>query len=112
MKKLAFLPALLLAAPLGAQTFEVGVFAGQQQYPTPHVDVLPGQTLQFKTDNKTVYGARFGYALVDIGPALLQLTAGYQPESKSTLTATLGGVPLAVAVLTTLPLSTSACVRT
>ncbi len=31
MKKL-FLPLLLVAAPLGAQSFEVGVFIGQQSY--------------------------------------------------------------------------------
>ncbi|HJV91169.1 MAG TPA: hypothetical protein VJ623_12750, partial [Holophagaceae bacterium] len=93
MKKTLAL-ALLLGAPLAAQSFEVGLFVGQQQYPSPHMDVAPGTTLKVEADNKTVVGARFGYSVVDFGPVLLQLTAGYQPESKSTLKATLGGTPM------------------
>ncbi|WP_243319908.1 hypothetical protein [Geothrix sp. SG200] len=93
MKKTLAL-ALLLGAPLAAQSFEVGLFVGQQQYPSPHMDVAPGTTLNVEADNKTVVGARFGYSVVDFGPVLLQLTAGYQPESKSTLKATLAGTPM------------------
>jgi len=92
MKK-AITLALILGVPLAAQTFEVGLFVGQQQYPSPHTDVAPGTTMQIKADNKTVAAARFGYTVADLGPASFQLTAGFQPESKSTLTATLGGVP-------------------
>lgn len=93
MKKTLAL-ALLLGTPLAAQSFEVGLFVGQQQYPSPHMDVAPGTTLKVEADNKTVVGARFGYSVVDFGPVLLQLTAGYQPESKSTLKATLAGTPM------------------
>ncbi|NWJ41960.1 MAG: hypothetical protein HXX12_13440 [Geothrix sp.] len=50
-------------------------------------------TGQLNLDNKTVYAARFGYSVVDVGPALFQITAGYQPESKATVKATLGGAP-------------------
>jgi len=93
MKKATIALALLLGAPLAAQSFEVGLFVGQQQYPSPHMEVSPGLTGQLNLDNKTVYGARFGYSIVDIGPALFQVTAGYQPESKTALKPTLGGVP-------------------
>ncbi|HEY3400632.1 MAG TPA: hypothetical protein VGK03_08375 [Geothrix sp.] len=93
MEKTIILLALLLGAPLAAQTFEVGLFIGQQQYLSPHVDVAPGTTLRMEADSKTVVGARFGYALVDFGPALLQLTAGFQPEAKSTVKGSLGGSP-------------------
>ena len=93
MKKQTIALALILGAPLAAQTFEVGVFVGQQQYPSPHAEVAPGTTLRMEADNKTVYAARFGFSVVDLGPALLQLTAGFQPEVKSTTKASLGGSP-------------------
>jgi hypothetical protein len=93
MKKATIALALLLGAPLAAQSFEVGLFVGQQQYPSPHTEVSPGLTGQLNLDNKTVYAARFGYSVVDLGPALFQITAGYQPESKTTVKATLGGAP-------------------
>ncbi len=94
MKKAAAALAVLLGTPLGAQSFEVGLFLGQQQYPSPHGDISPGVTAQASPDNKTVYAARFGYSVVDLGPALFQLTASYQPESKSTVKLTLGGAPV------------------
>jgi hypothetical protein len=93
MKKQTIALALILGTPLAAQTFEVGVFVGQQQYPSPHAEVAPGTTLRMEADNKTVYAARFGFSVVDLGPALLQLTAGFQPEVKSTTKASLGGSP-------------------
>jgi hypothetical protein len=93
MKTTTVALALLLVTPLAAQSFEVGVFVGQQQYPSPHTDVALGTTMQVNADNKTVTAIRFGYSVVDLGPALFQLTAGYQPESSSTLKATLGGAP-------------------
>jgi len=92
MKKTGIAFAILLGVPLAAQSFEVGLFLGQQQYPTPHVDVAPGTTLQFSPDNKTVYAARFGVSVADFGPASFQLTLGLQPETKSTVSASLGGV--------------------
>ena len=92
MKK-AIALALLLGTPLAAQSFEVGIFIGQQQYPSIHTDLAPGTTLRMETDNKTVAAARFGYTVADLGPALFQLTAGYQPEAKATVKASLTGTP-------------------
>jgi len=92
MKK-AIALAWALGAPLAAQSFEVGLFLGQQQYPSIHTDVAPGTTLRMETDDKTVVAARFGYTVVDLGPALFQLTVGYQPEAKATVKASLPGIP-------------------
>ncbi|HJW72484.1 MAG TPA: hypothetical protein VJ486_06465 [Geothrix sp.] len=80
MKKI-LLPLLLVAAPLGAQSFEAGVFIGQQTY--KEFNYL-GFTA--KPDSKTVASARLGYSIVDLGPALFQITAGFQPESKANIT--------------------------
>lgn len=89
---------LLIAGglPLLAQSYEVGLFLGQQQYPSPHADVMPGTTLQMEAASKTVWGLRFGYAVTDMGPALLQFTAGFQPEAKSDVKGSLGGSPAVV----------------
>jgi hypothetical protein len=92
MKK-AIALALILGAPLAAQTFEVGLFAGQQQYPSVHSDLGPGTTLRMETENKTVFAVRFGYTVADLGPASFQLTAGYQPQAKATVKASLTGLP-------------------
>ncbi|HEX9082656.1 MAG TPA: hypothetical protein VF768_10275 [Holophagaceae bacterium] len=75
MKKI-LLPLLLLAAPLAAQTFEVGLNVSRQQYPT-HTEL---GAFRVAPQDKTVVAARFGYSLVDVGPALFQLTAAYQPK--------------------------------
>lgn len=77
MKKFA-MAALVAAAPLAAQSFEVGAFIGQQT--NKSLDIL-GATTEVK--GKTILGARVGYSLVDIGPALFQVTAGLQPKSES-----------------------------
>jgi hypothetical protein len=95
MKMATVALALTLAAPLGAQSFEVGLFVGQQQYPSPRVDVAPGSTLQMEPDNKTVFAARFGYSVAQFGPASFQVTAGFQPDAKSTVKGTLTGYPTA-----------------
>ncbi len=79
MKKLMLPLALVAAAPLAAQDVELGVFIGQQTF---NSFTVTGTKVE--PEKKTVTGVRFGYSLVDIGPALFQLTAGYQPESKST----------------------------
>ena len=94
MKKTMLTFALLLGAPLAAQSWEAGVFLGQQQYQSPHGD-LYGSTIQYSPENKTIYAVRLGYSVVDFGPALLQLTAGYQPESTTTMKLTVGGAPAA-----------------
>lgn len=78
MKKMSLL-LVLAAVPLSAQSFEVGLFIGQQSYKSFSA---AGQTIE--PVKKTVTGVRLGYSIVDLGPALLQVTAGYQPESKTT----------------------------
>ncbi len=80
MKKLA-LAALCLTAPLAAQSWELGVFAGQQSYKS--AELSSNMTLEAKS--KVVVGARVGYSIVDLGPALFQVTAGFQPKSESVL---------------------------
>ena len=67
------LAALVAGAPLSAQSWELGLFAGQQSYKSN--DAF-GVSVQPK--NKTVLGARAGYSVVDLGPALFQLTACFQ----------------------------------
>ena len=81
MKKLA-LAALCLTAPLAAQSWELGVFAGQQ---TAKSNDIGGIAIDVKT--KTVLGARLGYSIVDIGPALFQVTAGFQPKTEAKIEA-------------------------
>lgn len=73
MKKIALLA--LALSPLAAQDFEVGLNVSRQAYRESNITGT-----NFKADDKTVVAARFGYALVDMGPALFQLTAGYQPK--------------------------------
>jgi hypothetical protein len=71
--------------PLAAQTYEVGLFLGQQRYKSADISDNQGYAFHGDVDDKTVYGVRVGYSLVDLGPALLQVTAAYQPESTSTM---------------------------
>ncbi len=94
MKKTVMALGFLLALPVAAQDVEVGVFAGRQAYASAHTDVVPGGTLQVEADTKTVWGLRLGYSLVDLGPALFQVTAGYQPETSARLKGSLGGAPI------------------
>jgi hypothetical protein len=77
MKKYA-IAMLLVAAPLAAQDWEAGLFLGQQTYES--FTVLGDK---FEVSSKTVMGARLGYSIVDIGPALFQVTAGYQPKASA-----------------------------
>jgi len=79
LKKTA-LAMLLVAVPLAAQNFEAGVFLGQQSYKS-----VSSGSWETKVSSKTVAGVRFGYSIVDLGPALFQITAGYQPKVKSDL---------------------------
>lgn len=74
MKK-ALLP-LLLAVPLAAQSFELGLNISRQQYPS-HNEI---GIFKVEPQDKTVVAGRFGYAIVDLGPALFQVTAAYQPK--------------------------------
>lgn len=88
MKTLAL--ALVLASlPACAQDYEVGVFLGQNTYKT---QTISGTEL--KPETKTVAAARLGFSIVDLGPALFQVTVGYQPKVKTTLDADGVGTPL------------------
>ncbi len=86
MKNL-ILPALLIAAPLSAQSFEIGVFLGQQSYHDSASRPLfaPQNPLISKVDSRTVTALRLGYTLLDFGPASFQVTGGYQPETRATV---------------------------
>lgn len=75
MKRL-FVP-LMLAAPLAAQTYELGLNVSRQTYTR---STVAGTTTVFDYDAKTVVALRAGYAFVDFGPALFQVTAAYQPK--------------------------------
>jgi hypothetical protein len=75
------LAALVVGSPLAAQSWEAGLFLGQQSYKSH--DILGMGSLEAKS--KTVLGARLGYSLVDVGPALFQVTAGFQPKVESTM---------------------------
>jgi hypothetical protein len=74
MKK-TLLALALMSAPLAAQDFEVGLFVGQNTYRSQSI-----ASTEYKPESKTVVAGRFGYSVVDFGPALFQLTAGYQPK--------------------------------
>ncbi|WP_257305428.1 hypothetical protein [Geothrix campi] len=71
-----FLLPVLLVAPLAAQTFEVGLNVSRQQYPSHTSGLATGEP-----QDKTVVAGRFGYSFVDLGPALFQVTAAYQPKA-------------------------------
>jgi len=73
---------LMLAAPLAAQSFELGVNVSQQGYTRSSTPGFAGhpEPVVFDYDSKTVVALRGGYALVDVGPALFQVTAAYQPK--------------------------------
>ena len=74
MKKLLIALALV-SAPLAAQDFEVGLLVAQNTYRSQSV-----AGVDIKPESKTLVAGRFGYAIVDLGPALFQLTAAYQPK--------------------------------
>lgn len=70
---------LCVTAPLAAQQWEAGLFLGQQSYRDQEVP----DAGNVQANSKTVYGVRLGYSVVDLGPALLQVTAAYQPKNKT-----------------------------
>ncbi len=73
MKKI-LLP-LLFVAPLAAQSFELGLNVSRQSYTTQTAP--PG----IEPQDKTVVAGRIGYSFLDLGPALFQVTAVYQPKA-------------------------------
>ena len=74
MKKIALI-ALAAGLPLVAQSWELGLFAGQQSYKSISESGLTGEP-----KSKTVLAGRLGYSLVDVGPALFQVNLGFQPK--------------------------------
>ena len=78
MKKATLALALLMAVPLTAQKWEVGAFIGQQSYKS-----ISDFGMTLEPEKKTVASIRFGYSVFDFGPALFQLTAGYQPQANT-----------------------------
>lgn len=78
MKKATLALVFLMGAPLLAQKWEVGLFVGQQSYKS-----VSESGMTFEPEKKTVASVRFGYSVVDVGPALFQLTAGYQPQANT-----------------------------
>lgn len=81
MKKTVLMLALT-GVSLSAQSWEVGAFIGQQSYDKfSWVDT--GMSIEAKPDSKTVGAVRVGYSIVDLGPALLQISAAYQPKATS-----------------------------
>ena len=74
MKRLLLPLLLLLAVPLSAQNWEVGIHGYAQEYATATIinPVEPQQT--------TAWAGRLGYSIVDFGPCQLQLNAFYAPN--------------------------------
>lgn len=92
MKKAIALLPLLAVLPLSANTWEAGLFLGQQSYKSQSVS--SGTTsISVDGDSKFAYGIRLGRSIVDLGPALITITAGFQPECKTTFKATMTGAP-------------------
>ena len=83
MKTCTVVLPLFLLAPLSAQTWELGIFSGSQTYNSIS-NSMPGLTTNGSCAKKTAFAARLGYSVTDLGPAMLQLTAGYQPSVTTT----------------------------
>lgn len=77
MRKIT-LAVLVAGMPLAAQSWELGLFAGQQSYKS-----VEATGISMGAKNQTVLGARVGYSVVDLGPALFQITAGFQPKTET-----------------------------
>jgi len=102
VKKSILLLPLIAALPLSAGTWEAGVFVGQQVLKSGTATYAGTGTVSFEPDkNKTFVGVRLGRSIVDFGPVLLTVTAGYQPEVTTTFkvdfTPVQTGAPLAPA---------------
>ena len=87
MAKPIFLLPFLAVLPLAAQTWEAGLFLGQQTY---KAGAISGTNVSgtYATPAKTVVAVRAGYALFESGPWFLQGTAAFQPQVTSTQTQT------------------------
>ena len=88
VKKAVFILPLLSILPLSAQSWEAGLFLGQQTYKAGSFSPTANDLFDYKTDSKFVYGIRLGHSVVDLGPALFEVNVAYQPEVTSTTTVT------------------------
>ncbi len=70
---------LLIAVPLAAQSYELGLNISRQAYPSNTGSFVLG-TGKVEPQDKTVVAGRFGYSFFDLGPALFQVTLAYQPK--------------------------------
>jgi len=89
MKRLAFLLPVLAVLPLAAQDWEAGVFLGKQDYKAPSGSFAGDMVAYTPENNRPVTGLRLGHALVDLGPVLFQVTAGYQFKTTTKVTSSL-----------------------
>lgn len=79
MKNRVLLFPLLAMLPLSAQSWEIGLFAGQQSYNSLSYSAV-GHSVYGSASRKAAVGARLGYSVMDLGPAVLQVTAAVQPS--------------------------------
>ena len=99
MKKAILVLPLLALLPLSAGTWEVGAFIGQQALKSgtsTYIGTASTTTYSYDSDKKTILGLRVGRSLVDLGPVLLSVTAGYQPDTNTRMNFdyTTTGVPV------------------
>lgn len=79
LKRCVLLVALLVMVPLSAQSWEVGLFSVQQSYNS--ISYTPvGHSVHGSASRKSAEGGRLGCSVLDLGPALLQVTAAVQPS--------------------------------
>lgn len=101
--KIAIVVPFLALLPLSAEGWEASLFIGSQSYRSlsaaiPLSETGSGTSLFADADlaisNKTLYGFRVGYDVVDLGPCTLQVGGGYLPpvSSTATLTVTVPGL--------------------
>ncbi len=77
MKKPALAVAILLAAPLSAQDWEIGLFAGQQGYRSSDLSGVS------EPKSRPAFIGRLGFSAVDLGPVLVQITTGLHRETET-----------------------------
>jgi hypothetical protein len=77
MRKVLLLLPLLTVLPLSAENWEVGLFVGQQAYPSASADDGEGNSLTAGISKNTVYGLRVSRAFAEAGDWSFQGTAAY-----------------------------------
>ena len=82
---------LIAILPLSAQTWEVGIFAGDQSYrsTTNEPTGLGYESFGLKTKANTVEALRVGYSIIDSWPTKLQITVASQPKTSTTQSSSL-----------------------